>query len=387
MISSFEYKFQDFLLKYKDYICISIIYMVAFVLRLLGRNFVSFDMSGCLIPWFAEVKTRGGLAALSEQIGDYGVLYQTIISFMTYIDISEVYQYKILSVIFDFFISYFIYKIVSEYGKSSKKIGLLAAGLYLLLPTVFLNSSFWGQCDSIYSFFCIVFLYYLRKEDFGKAFVFLGVAFAFKLQTIFVLPFVCFYYLKNRKFSIFYFVLTIMTFWMTGILAFIEGRSLWAPYEIYRYQMNEYHSMYLNFPSFWALVGDSYGTLKNVSIILTGVLILAGGYIYIVNKKFNSNYYYEIVAWFVWTMLLFLPSMHERYAYLLDLLMFILCFLDLKFLKYSIATLILSLFTYGNVILMNNSYYLVPLYAFLYLIMYILYSYELVVNKQTIIRK
>lgn len=378
MISSWEYKTQDYLLKYKDYICIFIAYVMAVVLRVLGRNFVSRDMAICLIPWFNETKERGGLDALSEQTGNYGVLYQTIISLMTYINIYEVYQYKLLSIFFDILLSIFIYKIVSEHTDCfNRKLGVLAAVLFLLLPTVFLNSSFWGQCDSIYSFFCIASLYYLRKESFVKSFVCLGVAFAFKLQTLFILPFILFFYFKNRKFSILYFLLAVATFWMTGIIAFIEGRSLLAPFVIYGSQMDEYHKMYMNFPSFWALVGRSYGVLKYVSIIFTGIVILVGGYVYVVKKKFDK-YFYEIVAWFVWTMLLFLPSMHERYAYLLDIIMFVMCFFDLRYIKYAFATSFLSLLTYGNYLLMNDGYSLIPLYSLFYFAMYILYSYELI---------
>lgn len=385
MIISWEYKILDYLFKHKDYICLAIVYFVAVVLRIIGRNYVSLDMSKYLIPWFWEIKEQGGLSALSDQVGNYGVLYQTIISFMTYINICEVYQYKILSVFFDFLISLFIYKIVSESVNCArgKKISLLASGLFLLIPTVFLNSSFWGQCDSIYSFFCITSLYYLRKNFFLKSFVSLGLACAFKLQAIFIIPFICFYYFKNRNFSILYLFIAFLIFWMTGIIAFIEGRSLWSPFIIYCSQMDEYHFMYLNFPSFWALVGNSYGVLKDVSIILTGVISLAGGYVYMVNTKFdNNNYYFEIVTWFIWTMVLFLPSMHERYAYLLDLIMFIICFFDLKYIKYAILTLSLSLFTYGNVILMNYSYSLIPLYAFLNFVAYIYYSYELISGKK-----
>ena len=49
--------------------------------------------------------------------------------------------------------------------KLKDNINLIFAAI-LLLPTVVLNSAFWGQCDAIYTFFIIVTLVclYKRKE-------------------------------------------------------------------------------------------------------------------------------------------------------------------------------------------------------------------------------
>ena len=56
-------------------------------------------MYSCLVPWFDEIKDMGGICALSEQVGNYNLLYQTIISLMTYIPMDDMYLYKIFSCI------------------------------------------------------------------------------------------------------------------------------------------------------------------------------------------------------------------------------------------------------------------------------------------------
>lgn len=76
--------------------------LIALVIRYTARDFISDDMQRFLIPWFQIIKSGGGLSALSNQVGDYGLLYQTIIALMTYVEMNPVYLYKLLSVIFDF---------------------------------------------------------------------------------------------------------------------------------------------------------------------------------------------------------------------------------------------------------------------------------------------
>lgn len=74
-----------------------IISMLGVVIRILGRKFISLDMSYFLKPWFEIIKAQGGLQGLSSQVGDYNILYQTIIALFTYISLDPVYLYKMLS--------------------------------------------------------------------------------------------------------------------------------------------------------------------------------------------------------------------------------------------------------------------------------------------------
>ena len=51
---------------------------------------------------------------------------------------------------------------------------------------------------------------------------------------------------------------------------------------------------------------------------------------------------------FLWTGILFLPAMHERYTYPLDILLILLAFLDRRYWKYAAVSVLLSLTTYGD---------------------------------------
>ena len=250
-----------------------------------------------------------------------------------------------------------------------------------MIPTVVINSAFWGQCDSMYSFFCLVTLFCLYKEKYVWAFVCLGLAFACKLQTIFIMPFVIFYYFRSKGFSLIYGILSLIVMWMTGIFAFAQGRSLLAPLEIYMGQTNEYKMMSLNFPSFWVIFGDDY-PMQITAIIFTCVVCGLGGYLYL-SKKMSTNQddFYEMATWFVWSMLIFLPSMHERYAYLLDVLLVLLSYKDRRNFIFAITAICASLFTYFSFLFNRDTGEMMVWVSILYFVMYSRYSYRLFVGK------
>ena len=71
--------------KNNNLVSFSIITLVALFMRFMSRDILSFDMTIYLLPWFEHIKSTGGLTALNQQVGDYGLLYQTIIALFTYL--------------------------------------------------------------------------------------------------------------------------------------------------------------------------------------------------------------------------------------------------------------------------------------------------------------
>jgi Gpi18-like mannosyltransferase len=159
---------------------------LAIVVRYAGRDFVSGDMTWFLLGWFQKIADNGGIHSLKNQVGDYNILYQTIVALFTYIGDKSIYYYKILSIFFDFCMAISAAIFACELSKKEKndKVFFVTFAVVIMLPTVILNSAYWGQCDSIYTTFIILTLLYLYKGKYHSAFVFLGIAFAFKMQTI-----------------------------------------------------------------------------------------------------------------------------------------------------------------------------------------------------------
>ena len=375
---------------------------MAILIRFSARNFESGDFIGSLSPWYTHFKTHGGFAALKSPIGDYNIPYQFLIALMTYIKVKPLYLFKILSCIFDFLLAIysgkFVYYISSERTGTSRSFKdaisnmtfVLPYGVVLLLPTVVFNSALWGQCDAIYVFFIVLSLFLVYRNSYFLSFVFLGCAFAFKLQTVFILPFFFYLYFREKKFSILFLLFLPLVDILLSIPSLCMGLRFSKLIDVYINQADAYHYVYLNYPSFWAMIGDNYDYLKFVAIIVT-LIILFVGLLYVIRKKVDlksSDNFLSLACWSVWTCVLFLPSMHERYAYLVEVLIVIWFFVefwskDRKNLgMVCVVACVLQLITcmqYGRY-LFNNSYMNFGLTLMLHTSTYIFFSYKLFVK-------
>ena len=354
----FEKKITEFIEKHLSLFFFIVITLIAFYVRYVGRIFLSPDMDTFLLPWFEGMKEAGGFKALNEQMGDYNVLYQTIIAAMTYLPINPMTMYKSLSCAFDFLMAF----VAAEYIcrlKSAPRFGVLFNCVYtviVMLPTVVINSALWGQCDSIYVFFILFALFLLYEDKYVPAFLLYGLAFALKLQAVFALPFFLACYFVKKKFSIGMFGLTIFSFWASGGIAYIFGRDLLAPFKVYLAQTETYKSMYLNSRSIWWVFGNEYGDLGTLAIMLA--LCGCGLCFYLIlakKKKMDTPVtFFNTVVFFFWVCIFFLPDMHERYAYGLDILLAVLAFLDKKYIKFAAFSAFLSFMSYAPFIVHAN---------------------------------
>ena len=137
-----------------------------------------------------------------------------LISLITYLHIDPLYAYKIISDVFDFILAIGSGILATLLINTNKKSPIVCWRLWhhFMLPTVITKSAYWAQCDAIYSAFVILTLAFLYKQKFIYAFIFLGLALAFKLQAIFIVPFYLYCYFANKNFSIGNFLISIVTF-------------------------------------------------------------------------------------------------------------------------------------------------------------------------------
>lgn len=302
-------------------------FLAGCLLRITMRYFVSVDSLGCYLAWYDEIVATGRIKGIGTQIGDYNVLYQTIISLLSYLPIIPLYLYKGLSICFDLAVSVLVgLFIFDRKGDRNYLAGSLAFSFIWLAPVVALNSSMWAQCDMIYTFFVLLSLYRLQKEKYISSFVLLGFAFAFKLQAILILPFYLFWYFKEKKFSLLHFLIVPAVMWLTTLPGILGGRSLFSGFELYLYQTDEFHWAVVNYPSIWLslapnFVPDSYDYIYPVAMVVT-VAALAGWMIYALAKKaaFKQDTFLLFALVLTYTTVFFLPSMHERYGFLYEIL-------------------------------------------------------------------
>ena len=204
----FEKKFIEFIEKHYIILSFIIITIIALLIRLTLLNYESNDYEVFISKWFNYMKENGGLKALANFPGNYTAPYMTIIALLTYIPINPLWLIKSVSIIFDFALAVSSVLLVKQLLKKNNNfILLLTYFLILILPTVFLNSSMWGQCDSIYATFVILSLLFLFKGKYDISFIMLGISLSFKLQCIFILPLYIILYVSEKKYSIIDFLL------------------------------------------------------------------------------------------------------------------------------------------------------------------------------------
>lgn len=374
-----EKKLMEYFIKNINIFVFVLFTFIAVVLRFYGRNFVTNDMKNFLLPWFDAIKKNGGLSALSSQVGNYGILYQTIIALMTYFKINPMYMYKTLSIIFDFALAFYAAKLAC-YIRKEKPLSYtfnIVYGLALCIPVFIYNSSFWGQCDSIYCFFIIYSIYQLLNEKYISSFVLLGIAFAFKLQTVFILPFFILEYLKEKKFTILMFFVPVAILLISGIPAVIYGRSVLEPFIIYISQTVDMPMTCIDYNSFWNINDGPFETIKwiciSVAVIGDGIVMLSILSNRLKYKLENKIYFASLL---VWTTLIFLPSMHERYDYLLLILLLIQIAINIKYIFSTIIAFCLSHMTYAYYLFDFTPGYPTIYSASLAILAYVLYVKE-----------
>lgn len=351
-----EEKVIDFLQKKMTYIYLLVALLISLVIRYFCFSYVSDDMIGYLIPWYDQISQLGGFKALNVQVGNYNVLYQTIIAMLTYLPGSVVAKYKIVSVIFDYVAAVGVFLLIyDKEKKNSKFLALLGAIITVFSPIVFLNSSAWGQCDAIYTSFIILSLVAYKKDKHALCMVFFGLAFAFKLQAIFYLPFFLFEWFRKKSFSILNFLLVPLTMIVVCIPAYINGRGFWGFISPYYYQTGSCDKMSFNYQSFWTILSDSrdkrleYITTMKIPAVLITFLILLSIMTWLIYRKKELNERGSLYLAFLlaFTCVEFLPGMHERYGFGVEILSIVLAFKDKRTIPLSIALNVLTLITYG----------------------------------------
>lgn len=320
-----------------------VVIIVSILLRIKGIYFESIDMTKCLYKWFDFLKNNGGLKALKFEIGDYNVPYIIILAILSYMPVNSIVSIKIISIIFDYLLAFFCVKLVKEIKKEkyNKEMGMIVFSIVILLPTVILNSAYWGQCDSIYATFIIISLIYLIREKYLASFIFLGVSFAFKLQFIFVLPLYVLYFFSKRKMPIHYFLIIPIINLFMCMPAVLFGKKIIECLKIYFNQTSEYnYNISLNFPGIYNLFynTDNFSNittpnqyLPKIMIGLLGIIfIVTAIYVIIKQIKFDGEKIIETALWSVMISTFLLPYMHDRYMFVADILSVIYCIIKGK---------------------------------------------------------
>lgn len=372
------------------FVCISVI---SVLLRIYGLKFPSDDYRRYLNSWWIVISNQG-IGGLSKQVGNYNIPYQIIIFILTRLKMDSLFAYKIISLFFDYVLAVSAALLVKQIRgeKFFSFSPIVTYSMILCSLTVIFNSAFWGQCDTIYVSFILLAIYFINKEKNIPAFILLGAAFAFKLQMIFILPLFLYYYATTRKCSILHFLLIPLTDIVLCLPALFCGRPFLDIFKIYVGQTDEGKQLQMNFPNIYAFFTDGnkrapYDLLRDFTIVFA-IAVLLGGLTLLLYKKVDLSNRENLMLtgiWSVFTCLMFLSSMHERYGYILDILVIVYAIAYRKHYVVAILCNLISLRGYGFYLFENYEAFTIGQASMIYLGLYFYVTYLFV--RETVLGK
>lgn len=342
--------------------------------------FASADYNTFLSHWVEDLKNMSVVSALSTPVGDYNVPYLYILLIISRIPASDLVLIKAVSCLFDILLGYAVMLVTREITKS-KSISLLAFVITIAIPTVILNGAMWGQCDSIYAYFCVMTLYFVLRKKGAASVIMFSLAFSFKLQTVFLLPavIICLFIGRIKPLHLVWFPIVNLVMVLPSVVC---GRNIFDVFMIYFKQTQNYPSLDMNAPTIFRFVFNvDFEWFNMLGIMLAGFGVLCLLYFAFIKRDKIDNR--ALITFFYLSALAvpyLLPRMHERYFFVADVLS-VLVFLVARKLWYVPVINIFASFVayayylFGGVTIVNYIYVAFALMVIILLVIKDLYKY------------
>lgn len=334
------------------------------------------DYSNYLLPWMNEMRSLDGVKPLTTPIGNYNMPYMYLLFFATKLPVWDLLIIKSFSVIFDVVLALTVVTILKKFGVRDNFL-VLAFALSMTAPTFFLNSGYWGQCDSVYTALLLIGLYKIITDKPAIGCIFFGLAFSFKLQAVFIFPVLAFFiaYKLVKPHQLAYIFASFIGICLPAVFV---GRSLTDTFFIYFKQTGYYSSLNMNSPSIWAIIPkekDDY--FMAAALAIAAIAIIAFTFITLIYRPLKSKTDFIELA-FLYAMIVpyILPKMHERYFYIAEILAVVYLFLFPKRWKITFSVLFLGLVAYSYYLFSSITWISANWAAVVYLIV-IIYAVKL----------
>lgn len=325
---------------YKKYIWIGVVLLGALVIKLiLAGHYPGYETDmNCFYGWSDMIYDEGfGKFYYLDAFTDYPPGYMAILwvieaisrlfSIETYTVASRV-MIKLVPILADLGAGFILYRMAKE--KFSEGTSCLLAGLYVLSPIVVMDSSVWGQVDSVFTL-CVLLTGYLcmKGKRIPAYFVFVIGVFI-KPQAIIFAPILIWtiidqVFLKDFSWKKFY------TDLIGGICAIGSFFVLSLPFGIekvvgqYVDTLGQYPYASVNAYNFWGLFGKNWASQEDTFLFLEArqwgmvAIFFAVGlsaFAYFrLRKRQDASRYFVSMSILISTMFIFSVRMHERYMF------------------------------------------------------------------------
>ncbi|WP_433296816.1 glycosyltransferase 87 family protein [Actinoplanes sp. CA-030573] len=296
---------------------------LAVAARVAGWRWRTPDMD-IFLAWSRQLRHVEGGRQIGAEVGNYNAPFVYLLVVLTHLPGPLMIKLKATFVLFDVVLAFFAYRIVGLRFAGFRR-PMAAALVVVLLPTVVINASLWGQMDAMWAAFAVGAVYFLRLERHGPAVAMCAVSLAVKPQGIFLFPLLLLLALAGRlRWRT---VLTAPAVLLAlDLPALIAGRDPVELFTIYGLDRQGSHvaTLTVNAPSVYAFIAGApnAGPLRILGYLFAATAILLLSYILI----FREIEVLSAATLFALLVPFTLPGMHERYFFLADVLTVILAF-------------------------------------------------------------
>ena len=336
--------------------------VLALGLRAAVFDYETLDYQNFLSRWVEHFRRFGGFSALRDDIGNYNIPYLYFLALFSLLPMKDLYLIKLLSTASDLLMAWAVLLLCRRFTKSRVRL-LSAFFTTLFLPTVFLNSAVWGQCDSLYTAPLLLGIWCALEDRPWESVILAAVSFGFKLQAVFVLPIYA-VFLMTGKLRWKHLLAFPATYLLLVLPAVCLGRPLWDTVTLYYNQTDSIGSgLNYNSPSVFSVFTD----IRNPSAAATVGICLAFFYMlnllavsWVSRERLNDRAILALCLLFAIGIPFLLPHMHERYFYPADILSLTLAFVCPVFFPAALLVQFASLLGYHAylkmryLLLMNN---------------------------------
>lgn len=292
----------------------------------------------CFAGWADRIFTVGpGQFYSSETFTDYppGFMYvlyvigalRNLLKIPYYSDL-HILLLKLPAILCDITCGYLLYREAAKRLHLSELQSLCIAAVYLFQPAIILNSSCWGQVDSVHTLIVILMCLFLMDGKMLPAYAVYGVGVLLKPQTLIFTPVLLVGILDHvllKDFSwrkLFYNLCGGLAV-ICGMLLLCTPFGLHAAISQYTSTLGSYEYAAVNAYNFWGLLGMNWVDQNTTFLFLpcktwgTIVILLIVLFTFLIAMRCRRepSRYFCLGAFIILTMFVFSVRMHERYMY------------------------------------------------------------------------
>lgn len=312
----------------RAWIVSALLLVLAFAARAAVFDYETLDYQNFLTKWVEFFRTHGHFRALQYSVGNYNIPYLYFLAFFSLLPIRDLYLIKLLSTLFDVLLAWGSMKLL---GRFTQKRGAMIGCFFtvLCLPTVFLNSAVWAQCDSSYAALLVIALYLALNGRPVPSMICAALAFGFKLQAVFVLPVFAVLWMAGR-FKWQHFLLFPATYVLLVLPAVLLGRPFWETVTLYFSQTGSIGSaLNYNSSSIFAIlwrIAEPERAAKLAILAAFGFMLLVLLVCFLCRRRLCDRAILGAAVLFAVGIPFLLPHMHDRYFFCADVLTLVLAF-------------------------------------------------------------